>query len=84
MKYRTIKHSEVEAEYTKEYLENFYKEVKEKMLQILFETPYEQISVSDYYYLDDTMQPVPYDFAEKIYKTSIKRVFDYSIIEDLV
>lgn len=84
MLHRIIKHSEVEEQYTKEELEDFYNQVKQDIIKELFDNPYDEVSLSDYFYIDDKGYPVPPELAEIIKKNSITRVFDYSVIEDLV
>lgn len=88
---RVIKHSEVEAEYTKEELNLFYNSVKTEFINRIFEDPFEHTSLSEWYNIDDKNYPVPKEFVKKMeiiqeeeYQKSIVRVFDYSVIEDLI
>ena len=91
MLHRTIKHSEVEAEYTKEELNSFYNSVKIEFINRTFEDPFEYTSLSEWYNIDDKNYPVPEEFVKKMeiiqeeeYQKSIIRVFDYSVIENLI
>lgn len=88
---REIKHSEVEEQYTKEYLNEFYNKVKEEITNICFDDPYGNYSLSQYYYIDDENLPIPEELYNKVYeeerlkwKSSITRVIDDSLIEDLI
>lgn len=88
---REIKHSEVEEQYTKEYLNEFYNRVKEEIANICFNDPYGNYSLSQYYYIDDENLPIPEELYNKIYEeehlkweSSITRVLDDSLIEDLI
>jgi hypothetical protein len=88
---REIKHSEVEEQYTKEKLNDFYNKAKQELIKELFDNPYDEISLSNYFYIDDKGYPVPPELnnvmetiQEKEFQESIVRVFDYSVIEDLI
>lgn len=88
---RVIKHSEVEEQYTKEKLEAFYNKVKQDIVTRIFNDPYDYISLSQLFYIDDKDYPVPPELneimeamQEKEWQDSIIRVYDYSVIEDLL
>lgn len=88
---RVIKHSEVEEQYTKEKLKFFYNKTKQDIVKKLFNNPYEKVSLRDYFYIDDKGYPVPPELndimetiQEKEWQDSIKKVYDYSVIEDLI
>ena len=88
---RVIKHSEVEAQYTKEQLNKFYNKVKREIANICFEYPNDYHSIEEYYYIDDKNLPIPQELYDKIYEeeykkweASVVRVLDYSLIEDLI
>ena len=88
---RVIKHSEVEAQYTKEQLNRFYNKVKREIANICFEHPDGYHSIEEYYYIDDKNLPIPQELYDKIYEeeykkweASVVRVLDYSLIEDLI
>lgn len=84
MLHRIIKHSEVEEQYTKEELNAFYNKVKHDLIKEIFDNPYDEVSLSSYFYIDDEGYPVPPELAKTIEENSIIRVLDYSVIEDLV
>ena len=84
MLHRIIKHSEVEEQYTKEELNAFYNEVKHDLIKEIFDNPYDEVSLSNYFHIDDEDHPVPPELAKIIEENSIIRVLDYSVIEDLV
>lgn len=84
MLHRVIKHSEVEEQYTKEELNAFYNEVKHDLIKEIFDNPYDEVSLSSYFLIDDKGYPVPPELAKIIEENSIIRVLDYSVIEDLV
>ena len=88
---RVIKHSEVEAQYTKEQLNRFYNKVKREIANICFEHPNSYHSIEEYYHIDDKNLPIPQELYDKIYEeeykkweASVVRVLDYSLIEDLI
>lgn len=84
MLHRIIKHSEVEEQYTKEELNAFYNEVKHDLIKEIFNNPYDEVSLSSYFLIDDKGYPVPPELVKIIEENSIIRVLDYSVIEDLV
>ena len=84
MLHRVIKHSEVEEQYTKEELNAFYNEVKHTLIKEIFDNPYDEVSLSNYFHIDDEGYPVPPELVKIIEENSIIRVFDYSVIEDLI
>ena len=84
MLHRIIKHSEVEEQYTKEELNAFYNKVKHDLIKEIFDNPYDEVSLSNYFNIDDEGYPVPPELAKTIEENSIIRVLDYSVIEDLV
>ena len=84
MLHRIIKHSEVEEQYTKEELNAFYNKVKHDLIKEIFDNPYNEVSLSSYFQIDDEGYPVPPELAKTIEENSIIRVLDYSVIEDLV
>ena len=88
---RVIKHSEVEAQYTKEQLNRFYNKVTREIANICFEHPNDYHSIEEYYHIDDKNLPIPQELYDKIYEeeykkweASVVRVLDYSLIEDLI
>lgn len=84
MLYRIIKHSEVEEQYTKGELNAFYNKVKHDLIKEIFDNPYDEVCLSSYFHIDDEGYPVPPELTKTIEENSIIRVFDYSVIEDLV
>lgn len=84
MLHRIIKHSEVEEQYTKEELNAFYNKVKHGLIKEIFDNPYDEVSLSSHFHIDDKGYPVPPKLAKTIEENSIIRVLDYSVIEDLV
>ena len=84
MLHRIIKHSEVEEQYTKEELNAFYNKVKHDLIKEIFDNPYDEVSLSNYFNIDDEGYPVPPELAKIIEENSIIRVLDYSVIENLV
>jgi hypothetical protein len=84
MLHRIIKHSEVEEQYTKEELNAFYNKVKHDLIKEIFDNPYDEVSLSSYFHIDDKDYPVPPELVKIIEENSIIRVLDYSVIEDLV
>ena len=66
MSCKTIKHSDVEREFSQNELESFYNKVKEERLEYLYEDP----DGDDWddllrYELDDKGNPVPQSFAKR-------------------
>ena len=53
MLHRIIKHSEVEEQYTKEELNAFYNKVKHDLIKEIFDNPYDEVSLSSYFHIDD-------------------------------
>ena len=84
MLHRIIKHSEVEEQYTKEELNAFYNKVKHDLIKEIFDNPYDEVCLSSYFHIDDEGYPVPPELTKTIEENSIIKVFDYSVIEDLV
>lgn len=84
MLHRIIKHSEVEEQYTKEELNAFYNKVKHDLIKEIFDNPYDEVSLSNYFHIDDKGYPIPPELVKIIEENSIIRVLDYSVIEDLV
>lgn len=84
MLHRIIKHSEVEEQYTKEELNAFYNKVKHDLIKEIFDNPYDGVSLSSYFHIDDKGYPVPPELGKIIEENSIIRVLDYSVIENLI
>ena len=57
MLHRIIKHSEVEEQYTKEELNAFYNKVKHNLIKEIFDNPYDEVSLSSYFHIDDEVYP---------------------------
>ena len=53
MLHRIIKHSEVEE------LNAFYNKVKHDLIKEIFDNPYDEVSLSSYFHIDDEGYPVP-------------------------